>query len=53
MPQTGNRAYGLSGVERKAARRLLKRANKGVPSAKRRRQAKDQAQSRRLRGLAQ
>ena len=48
MPQTGNRAYGLAGVERKQTRRLLRRANKGLPSRKRRRAVKDQRMAQRL-----
>lgn len=50
MPQTGNRAYGLAGVERKQTRRLLRRANKRLPSRKRRRAAKDQRMAQRLAG---
>lgn len=49
MAQTGNRAYGLAGVERKQKRRLLKRANKRLPSLARRRQAKERAKARQLR----
>lgn len=48
MPQTGNRAYGLAGVERKQSRRLLRRANKGLPSRKRRQAVKDQRMAQRL-----
>ena len=48
MPQTGNRAYGLAGVERKQTRRLLRRVNKGLPSRKRRQAVKDQRMAQRL-----
>lgn len=48
MPQTGNRAYGLARVERKQTRRLLRRANKGLPSRKRRRALKDPRMAQRL-----
>ena len=48
MPQTGNRAYGLAGVERKQTRRLLRRANKGLPSRKRRQAVKNQRMAQRL-----
>lgn len=50
MPQTGNRAYGLAGVERNQTRRLLRRANKSLPSRKRRRAVKDQLMAQRLAG---
>ena len=52
MPQTGNRAYGLAGVERKQTRRLLRRANKGLPSRKRRQAVKDQRTAQRLAAAA-
>ena len=48
MTQTGSRAY--SGIEGKVKRRQRQRANKGMPSLKRRTRAKNVKMSMTLRG---